>query len=186
MSYSLVRGSGAGRRLFVRDGFFDRLLDEARVGQVVVGKRRGRSADEPRDQVDGDVLRPERGAARDGLHELGTECTRRVERRAGDGTEDQDDVDHRAADHETRELLRRAAVDDAEDGEEQQTCAGSLGERCPQVVRSPPRATPAPAFPASVSVAITEPGPTRTRAAVPRTSAKNLCRIEYIAVKPPR
>src|SRR5207302_10732201 len=41
------------------------------------------------------------------------------------------------------------------------------------------------ALPASVNVAITEPGPTRTRAAVPRTSARKRCRIEYIAVKPP-
>src|SRR2546426_12402059 len=41
------------------------------------------------------------------------------------------------------------------------------------------------ALPARVRVAITEPGPTRTRAAVPRTSARKRCRIEYMAVEPP-
>src|SRR5207237_4071076 len=123
---SLVRGGGAGRRLFVRDGFLDRLLDVARVGQIVVSERGQGRSNEPGDEVDRNVLRPEGGAAGDRLHELRTEGARRVEGRAGDWAEDQDDADHSAANHETRELRRRAAVDDAKDGEEQQAGACRL------------------------------------------------------------
>src|SRR5438552_3425923 len=70
---SLVRGGDVCRRLFVGDRFLDRLLDVARVGQVVVDERRQGGADESRNQVDRDVLRPVGGAARDRLHQLGTE-----------------------------------------------------------------------------------------------------------------
>ena len=41
------------------------------------------------------------------------------------------------------------------------------------------------AFPARVRVAITEPGPTRTRAAVPSTSASARCGLEYIGCLAP-
>src|SRR5437879_13862408 len=84
---SLVRGGGAGRRLFVRDGFLDRLLDVARVGQVVVGERGQGRSNEPGDEEDRKVLRPEGGSACDRWTEPRPEAARRVEGRAGDGPE---------------------------------------------------------------------------------------------------
>src|SRR2546430_553353 len=78
-STALVSGGGSGRRLFVRHGFLDRLLDDSRVGEVVIGERRQRGADQAGDEIDGDVLGPEGRAARDRLHELGAERARRVE-----------------------------------------------------------------------------------------------------------
>src|SRR5258708_31817249 len=76
---------GRARGVVVADRCHDRALDQSRVGQVVVEEGRGGGADEARDQVDGDVLGPERRAARNCLHQLGAELTRGVEGSARDG-----------------------------------------------------------------------------------------------------
>src|ERR1700694_3622158 len=132
---SFLCRSRARGRLFVGHGFLDRLLDDSRVREVVIGERGEGGSNEPRDEVDGDVLRPVGGAARERLHQLRTESTRGVERSAGDGAEDQDDPDDSAPDDQTRQLPRRAAVDDAEDGEQQQPGSEGFRERRLQVVR---------------------------------------------------
>src|SRR5579872_4413946 len=90
----------AGGSLFVSHRFLDRLLNVAGVGEVVVSEGGEGRADQARNQVDGDVLRPVGGASRDRRDELGTERPGRVERSPGDGTEDQDDADHSATDHQ--------------------------------------------------------------------------------------
>src|SRR2546430_16449782 len=86
---SLMSGGGSGRRLFVRHGFLDRLLDDSRVGEVGIGERRQRGADQAGDEIDGDVLGPEGRAARDRPHELGAERARRGEWSTRDGAEGQ-------------------------------------------------------------------------------------------------
>src|ERR1700687_5336505 len=53
------------------------------------------------------------------------------------------------------------------------------------IARRSASVTAGTAFPASVSVAITEPGPTRTNAAVPNASAIARCDMECILPKAP-
>src|SRR6266853_1614294 len=58
-------------RVFAGDRRLDRALDVSRVGKEVVEEEGRGGADQSGDQVNGHVLGPERGAAGDGLDELG-------------------------------------------------------------------------------------------------------------------
>src|SRR5260370_3887912 len=134
LSVKDLAGGRAGALVFVGDRFHDRSRDRQGVGEEVEEDcRRGR-AHEAGDAVAGYVLRPEGRAAGDRLHQLGAEGTRRVDRRSGDGAEDEDDPDHRAADHDAGELRRRLRVHNAQDGEDEQPGAECLSERGLHVV----------------------------------------------------
>src|SRR3982074_459049 len=123
-----LMGRGRARRVVEGDGFNNRSCNQSWVGQEVVEEGCGGGTDKAGDEVDRHVLRPEGRTACDLLHQLGTESTRGVERRAGDGAEDEDDPDDRAADHDPCQLCRRLRVDDAEDREDEQPGADRLGE----------------------------------------------------------
>src|SRR6266851_2934982 len=97
---------GCASAFVVGHSLNDRSRDQPGVGQEVVEERCSCRAHQARDQVNRDVLRPEGRSACDGLHQLGTESARRVQRGARHGPEDQDDPDHRAADHDAGELRR--------------------------------------------------------------------------------
>src|SRR6266849_610059 len=129
LSVKNLVGGRARAGVLVRDRFHDWPCDEPRVGKEVVQEGCSSCAHQAWDQIHGHVLRPEGRASGDRLHQLGPEGTRGVERGARHGSEDEDDADDRAADHKAGELRRRLRVDDAEDREDEQPGAKSLGER---------------------------------------------------------
>src|SRR5437660_1940062 len=127
-------GGCALRGVVVGHGLDDRPRDQPGVGQEVIEECRRGCAHQARNQVDGEVLRPESGATGDRLHQLRAESTRWIEGCTGDRAEDEDDSDHRAADDKTGELRRRLRVDDAENREDEESGTKRLCQRGLQVV----------------------------------------------------
>jgi hypothetical protein len=88
------------------DGFLDRRLDDARVGEEVVDDCRQPRTDQAGQDVDRQELVPERLAVVEGGDELGPEGAGRVQRRTGDRADDHDDRDHGATDDQAGEVAR--------------------------------------------------------------------------------